>query len=247
MVLGRPSTVDDIASFIGRFIIEECMGLVTNTHLVISDQATTGTRDRTSLIYSEACSTAVDFQKSGNNADLNRLPRPSSTAKPDFLRSIQSINYPDHRGEYYESSKLLGRLFRAAPKEAIVQEEPALLDHTILIRTIKQLIGASIDTPGRPSNFGYLPKVLEYFKTVYRPRLDLIYTEAQMCSVPLDEVGLFLLHAESESTSSDHARIADRMVSLVASFDQFVVGLIAFIEELTKVPVNQCALLYDMW
>ncbi|KAF4572424.1 hypothetical protein EYR36_006929 [Pleurotus pulmonarius] len=87
----HPCTVSDVADFIIDFIKTDLLGQISVLHLRIAD---------IEGIDSE------EYSKS--------LPRPPDELKPDFL-SGEGVN-PDAE-KYYQSRKLLGRLYRNVPKQ----------------------------------------------------------------------------------------------------------------------------------
>ncbi|KAI9007106.1 RNA dependent RNA polymerase-domain-containing protein [Gaertneriomyces semiglobifer] len=139
--LQRPVTVEDMADFFIDFMQNDMLGLISSRHLVAADLAPEGTLAPQCLELSEAAAIAVDFPKTG-------LPRPSE-ARPDFMSPmplvavgkggsgrerirLESVKLErddnDDDAEdlwtfaYYESNKILGKLYRAVNEEDILHD-----------------------------------------------------------------------------------------------------------------------------
>ncbi|KAI0325538.1 RdRP-domain-containing protein [Cubamyces sp. BRFM 1775] len=135
--LDSPSTVDDICDFFLEYMQSDVVGLVADQHLKIADQSREGTFDESCMKLAQLCSQAVDYPKNGVPVDLENMPRPVIHIKPDWkkvtsrssatqdwlaqrnptqrltLRYAQQGEDNDPRpGDYYESSRALGELFR---------------------------------------------------------------------------------------------------------------------------------------
>ncbi|GJJ12541.1 hypothetical protein Clacol_006784 [Clathrus columnatus] len=106
----RPSTINDVADFVVEYINSDVVGLLSTNHLILSDQSSLGTRDPNCLELARLCSLAVDYPKSGQPVDIQRMPRFLIPYKPDW-KSDEDIN--PSKMDYYESSRAIGHLFRA--------------------------------------------------------------------------------------------------------------------------------------
>ncbi|KAH9814507.1 RNA dependent RNA polymerase-domain-containing protein [Melampsora americana] len=115
--LGRPCTIEDGAVFFLDYISSDLVGVIASRHLHIADQAEQGTRDDLCLELVALHSDAVDYPKTGVPVAIDQLPRAPNRMKPDFM-------CPEHHerregDDYYESQKVLGKLFRQIPAEKI--------------------------------------------------------------------------------------------------------------------------------
>lgn len=115
--LDRPCTIEDGAAFFLDYISSDLVGVIASRHLHIADQADQGTRDDLCLELVALHSDAVDYPKTGVPVSIDQLPRAPNRIKPDFM-------CPEHHerregDDYYESQKVLGKLFRQIPAEKI--------------------------------------------------------------------------------------------------------------------------------
>lgn len=121
------------------------LGVVATRHLNLADQKEHGTLDPDCIKLAEQHSLAVDFSKTGRAVDLRELPQ-GSRWRPDFLapgpsviiRDKSTISLHEHsvprdlededdeegpQHRYYESDKILGRLYRAVDEQKIWSED----------------------------------------------------------------------------------------------------------------------------
>ncbi|KAH9946766.1 RNA dependent RNA polymerase-domain-containing protein [Amylocystis lapponica] len=114
-----PSTMDDVAEFVAEYISSDTLGIIAITWLIIADQSDQGILDPDCLLLAQLHSDAVDYPKTGNPVPIERIPRLKFPAKPDW-------NAPEtltrEAKSFYESSRAIGRLFRAIDLPAL---EPA--------------------------------------------------------------------------------------------------------------------------
>lgn len=121
------------------FMQNNLVGLISIRHLIIADKQKAGVNHPDCLKLAQMASTAVDFPKTGVKVDKNELPR-SSPIRPDFLAPGPRVfvekeriveeneNLDDEYGEndtgmqYYESEKILGRLYRAIDEKKFRRE-----------------------------------------------------------------------------------------------------------------------------
>ncbi|KIX09610.1 uncharacterized protein Z518_00690 [Rhinocladiella mackenziei CBS 650.93] len=142
--LGRPVNREDMTDFFIEFMETDQLGRISNQHKIFADQKKLGTRDRDCLTLAEMASTAVDFSKSGIPVDMTKLPR-SNRYRPDFMApgpycvvekgqplSFDAFPENDNRDDededdtpryrYYESDKILGKLYRAIDEQEILSD-----------------------------------------------------------------------------------------------------------------------------
>ncbi|KAK0246074.1 RNA-directed RNA polymerase 2 [Armillaria nabsnona] len=115
-LLDRPSTMADVAEFVMEYINSDVLGIIAINWLIIADQSPQGVFDPDCIKLSALHSDAVDYPKSGQPVALNAIPKLKFRAKPDW-------NAPETVGSsssnYYQSTRAIGRLFRAIELPAI--------------------------------------------------------------------------------------------------------------------------------
>ncbi|OAG38067.1 hypothetical protein AYO21_07657 [Fonsecaea monophora] len=134
MNIGRAVTADDMAGFFVDFMQNDQLGRIASLHQVFADLD--GTLSDKCLLLAELHSNAVDFSKSGVPVDTKRIPR-GPEYRPDFMAPSASIKVeqgikrpeeetpmPDgrQRYRYYESDRILGRLYRAVNEDAFFDD-----------------------------------------------------------------------------------------------------------------------------
>ncbi|KAK5515820.1 hypothetical protein LTR07_007331 [Exophiala xenobiotica] len=134
--IGRPVTANDMAGFFVDFMRNDQLGRIAIVHQVFADLDSTFSSNCLSL--ADLHSTAVDFSKSGVPVDPKKIPR-SPAYRPDFMAPTAStkvekgIKRPaavdadvaPNRGRgyrYYESDRVLGRLYRAVDEDTFFQD-----------------------------------------------------------------------------------------------------------------------------
>ncbi|KAG8901071.1 hypothetical protein FRC00_009255 [Tulasnella sp. 408] len=106
--LDRDSTVKDIAEFVIEYMTHDTLGLIGVNHLRLADQRPEGVLDKDCLRYAKLHSDAVDYPKTGKAVTIDGMPKPSYI--PDWYCPESS---DPKNGDYYESDRALGVLFRA--------------------------------------------------------------------------------------------------------------------------------------
>ncbi|KAH9829378.1 RNA dependent RNA polymerase-domain-containing protein [Rhodofomes roseus] len=115
-ILNRPSTMQDVATFVAEFIISDNVGLIASTWLTLADNV--GILDRDCLRLAELHNAAVDYPKTGLPVDINAI-RPIQrrvSQKPDWYTFEATVSWTP---QYYQSNSALGRLFRAIDLPAL--------------------------------------------------------------------------------------------------------------------------------
>ncbi|CAH0059307.1 unnamed protein product [Clonostachys solani] len=141
--LDRPVTSRDIIDFFINFMKTDILGLIATRHVTMADYNTEGTLSSECLDLAELHSTAVDSSKTGIPVDNRSLPK-APRYRPDFLSPATPLKVYDigqvelneeddddgdddgmgvvkHR--YYESKKILGRLYRSVDEKKIWAED----------------------------------------------------------------------------------------------------------------------------
>ncbi|KAL8788930.1 MAG: hypothetical protein Q9213_001453 [Squamulea squamosa] len=142
--IGREVLRTDMTEFFIKFMENDQLGRLSTLHQTLADQKAQGVFDPDCILLAEMCSTAVDFSKTGIPVDLTKMPK-SSNVKPDFQapgprvlieKSITMEDIEDQEGNeddedvmeeapatrYYESQKVLGRLYRAIDEHAFFED-----------------------------------------------------------------------------------------------------------------------------
>ncbi|TVY45069.1 RNA-dependent RNA polymerase [Lachnellula subtilissima] len=126
----------DIGRLLGRIAVQ---------HRVMADQKKMGVCDENCIRLSEMHSTAVDFSKTGIPVDMTKLPK-GNPWRPDFEAPGPHVMIEKNNGivfetktfrdpldeededdeftnyRYYESNKILGKLYRAIDEQAVFQD-----------------------------------------------------------------------------------------------------------------------------
>ncbi|CAK4705752.1 hypothetical protein LEN26_016038 [Aphanomyces euteiches] len=95
-----------MGDFFVDFMQNDNLGQLSNAHVVLADLQIEGAKSKECLELAQLCSVAVDFAKTGVPAIIPRhlLPR----AYPDFMENVHKPSY--------ESTKVLGKLYRISTK-----------------------------------------------------------------------------------------------------------------------------------
>jgi hypothetical protein len=144
--IARPVERSDMTDFFIQFMENDQLGRIAKLHQQFADIKESGTFDLECLSLAEMHSTAVDFSKTGRPVDMGRFPRPRPLY-PDFMApgprckiEMQGIKLleeeiDDDEGDvvteldpesrqikYYESPRILGRLYRAIDEQEFLGE-----------------------------------------------------------------------------------------------------------------------------
>ncbi|KAG0650821.1 RNA-dependent RNA polymerase 1 [Hyphodiscus hymeniophilus] len=141
--IGRPVDRRDMTDFFITFMETDQLGRIAVLHRILSDQRSTGTLDKDCITLAGMHSTAVDFSKTGIPVDMTQMPR-YNPWRPDFeapgpyvtIEKNDGIDFEaprdvDEIGDddddftpysYYESDKILGKLYRDIDERKIFEE-----------------------------------------------------------------------------------------------------------------------------
>ncbi|VUC36452.1 unnamed protein product [Clonostachys rosea] len=146
--LDRPVTSKDIIDFFINFMKTDILGLIATRHVTMADYNAEGTLSSECLDLAGLHSTAVDSSKTGIPVDNRSLPK-APKYRPDFLSpatplkiydigQVELNEEDDDEGDddgmgmvkhrYYESKKILGRLYRSVDEKKIWDEDVRRLD-----------------------------------------------------------------------------------------------------------------------
>ncbi|KAG9045507.1 hypothetical protein FS837_006169 [Tulasnella sp. UAMH 9824] len=106
--LDRDSTIKDVANFVIEYMTHDTLGLIGVNHLRLADQRPEGVLDKDCLRYAKLYSDAVDYPKTGKPVEISHMPKPTDI--PDWYCPESA---DPNNGDYYESIRALGVLFRA--------------------------------------------------------------------------------------------------------------------------------------
>ncbi|TXC03462.1 hypothetical protein FocTR4_00001936 [Fusarium oxysporum f. sp. cubense] len=142
--LDRPVKPQDIADFFVDFMRTDILGMIATRHVVLADYHEQGTTHPDCISLAGMHSTAVDFSKTGIPVDVKALPK-NPPFRPDFLAAAPPLktyekgqiahlrdddeddNADDgmarYKAKYYESDKILGRLYRNVDEKKIWDED----------------------------------------------------------------------------------------------------------------------------
>ncbi|KAJ8589428.1 RdRP-domain-containing protein [Rhizopogon salebrosus TDB-379] len=112
--------IDDVVEFVFDYIEADLVGLISTHHLRFSDLKDPSCAE--CLDLARLASNAVDFPKSGTPVNFTDLPKfPRKSPRPDFLaKESADLSNSDH---FYNSEKLLGKLFRRVPVKRWMPQE----------------------------------------------------------------------------------------------------------------------------
>ncbi|OCL01938.1 RdRP-domain-containing protein [Glonium stellatum] len=146
--IGRPVEREDMTEFFIQFMETDQLGRISMMHLQMADREGEGTLHPTCIKLAGMASTAVDFSKTGIPVDMNGFPK-QDYLRPDFMatgprvivekrgavfnddddgeeedeKDPVSAMDPDGKSyRYYESNKVLGRLYRAIDEKAFFEQ-----------------------------------------------------------------------------------------------------------------------------
>ncbi|KAG1741976.1 RNA dependent RNA polymerase-domain-containing protein [Suillus lakei] len=166
----RPSTIDDVCNFVVEYINSDVVGLVSDKHITIADQASDGTFNEACLKLAALHSQAVDYPKNGWKVDIEDIPRSLIPYKPDWHAAEVESPRPT---DYYESDRALGHLYRNIQLDDIPTYVPQQLEKPLsdlISVTLRPLVERQLERRVRPS------KLKVSMNSIYSAYLDeLIY------------------------------------------------------------------------
>ncbi|CAL3973231.1 unnamed protein product [Diplocarpon coronariae] len=142
--IGRAVTKNDMTDFFIQFMETDQLGRIAVLHRVLADQHPKGTFHNDCITLAGMHSTAVDFSKTGIPVDMTKMPRYNHW-RPDFeapgphvkVEKMDGLSFeemdnrdPDEKGDddedfskyrYYESEKVLGKLYRAIDEREVFE------------------------------------------------------------------------------------------------------------------------------
>ncbi|KAJ3531258.1 hypothetical protein NM208_g8957 [Fusarium decemcellulare] len=108
--------IGQLAEFITQYIRNDCFAELEHRLLALADKKANGMNDADVKDLAQWLSQAVDYAKSGKAvdlvADVFKNPKFKVSESPDFLRALGRRGAIDSGTGFYQSSNLLGRLYR---------------------------------------------------------------------------------------------------------------------------------------
>ncbi|QMW36037.1 hypothetical protein G4B84_011566 [Aspergillus flavus NRRL3357] len=144
--IGRDVRVDDMAAFFVEFMRSDILGMIAIRHMVMADQAASGTRDTSCRLLAGLHSKAVDFSKTGIPVNMEDMPR-VNRYRPDFLA-------PGPQTRLYNKSKIgleqhVSHANYDDDDDAIISAMDTYSDHpTKPISELEVVIGSIINRRG---------------------------------------------------------------------------------------------------
>jgi RNA dependent RNA polymerase len=144
--IGRLVERSDMTEFFIQFMENDQLGRIATLHQQLADLKPMGTQDLECVLLAEMHSTAVDFSKTGIPVDMSRLPK-YKAMRPDFMAPgprykiekqgielieeemdddeedvITALDPEGTKMRYYESSRILGELYRAIDEHDFLEK-----------------------------------------------------------------------------------------------------------------------------
>ncbi|KAI9768710.1 MAG: hypothetical protein M1840_004705 [Geoglossum simile] len=212
----------DMTDFFIRFMENDQLGRIAMLHQTFADQKEKGTLDPDCIDLANMHSTAVDFSKSGIPVDMTKLPK-NNICRPDFMATgprvkiekdinldatdpsrdddeedVVSALDPDGKGyRYYESKKVLGKLYRAIDERSFfaeLQEQSKMLGRADQSgKTTMERLWDYVQKEIRPMQWRHLEESARDIKEMYEDFL--MNTMSDFSSSPLrrlSEVEVFV-------------------------------------------------------
>ncbi|GAA5981880.1 hypothetical protein JCM11641_001929 [Rhodosporidiobolus odoratus] len=120
------ANISDVGDHFVEYISKDTVGLIALTHLVYADYQAQGGLSPICQGLADLYSQAVDAPKKGNFIPREKI-RKRPKGKPDFMRFSDFDVGSTRDGEYYESTRALGYLYRAIDDNSL-KTPPELLN-----------------------------------------------------------------------------------------------------------------------
>ncbi|KAL4067761.1 RNA dependent RNA polymerase-domain-containing protein [Scleroderma citrinum] len=222
--LDTPSTIDDVCDFIVEYINSDVVGLVSDKHITIADQSSDGTLDQACLKLAELHSQAVDYPKNGNKVNIYDMPRQLIRFRPDWSEQ-ENPNY--RKGDYYESSRALGYMYRNIDLEEVPDSpsttEPVLSDP--ISKALRPLVQRQLRGQMFRTDRDWIDSTYEG----YQEELTYISTTFSLSNSPLREeelvIGTILANCSNERYKKDRVyEMKESLSFLVKGIKQELIG-----------------------
>lgn len=245
--LGRPVKTEDMVDFLLDFMQNDRLGLISHRHLIIADQNPEGVFHKDCLTLSEMHSTAVDFPKTGIKVEMQKLPR-CGRSRPDFMAPGPQVlvdksvtRYQEDRDprdeeedddefgnlpmRYYESEKILGKLYRKIDERSFIQDiQPGDTKNINLILDVWDYCRGFVKDKNYPLNLPWreYKDVAENLKASYEDNVRGLMRNYSntVTGVPLKEVEVFIGCIVGKG--KQNRREKDNSVAVKEGFDKLV-------------------------
>jgi len=244
--LGRPVNTEDMVEFLIDFMQNDRLGLISTRHLIIADQQKEGTFHPDCIQLAQMHSTAVDFPKTGVKVEMSQLPKCGRT-RPDFMapgphllieKATQYSEERDPRDDednddeygnvpmrYYESPKILGKLYRTIDERKFTSEIQEESSRSLnLIHTIWDYAATFVRSEENPINLPWqeYEEFGEALKAEYEDDLMAMMRDYSVTPTaePLKEVEVFIGCIVGKG--KQNKREKDNSVQLKEGFDRVV-------------------------
>ncbi|KAF8422497.1 RNA dependent RNA polymerase-domain-containing protein [Tirmania nivea] len=244
--LGRPVNTEDMVDFLIDFMQNDRLGLISTRHLIIADQQKEGTFHSDCIKLAQMHSTAVDFPKTGVKVEMTQLPRCGRT-RPDFMAPgpqlfVEKVtqyseerdprddeNNDDEYGNvptrYYESEKILGKLYRTIDERRFKSEIKEESDRNLnLILDVWDYIVGFVRDEEHPINLPWqeYAEFAENLKAEYEDDVRAMMRDYSVTPTaePLKEVEVFIGCIVGKG--KQNKREKDNSVQMKEGFDRVV-------------------------
>lgn len=222
---------------------------------MLADRYVEGTLHPDCILLAELASTAVDFSKTGIPVDIKRIPRSINT-RPDFMAPgprvriedkgtvfedegdeeadefedpVRSLD-PDSRSvRYYESDKVLGKLYRAIDERAILSaiqarsktQAQALADATAT--SLMDKVWAHVKRNTALVQYAHHLSAARGMKEAYEHNLaDMMSTYSTHPSQPLSEFEVFSGSILGKFAGAQNKRVRENNAKMKEQFERDV-------------------------
>ncbi|KAJ9647017.1 hypothetical protein H2199_002003 [Coniosporium tulheliwenetii] len=253
--IGREVVRQDMTDFFIKFMETDQLGRISTLHQVLADRYTEGTLHPDCILLAELASTAVDFSKTGIPVDIKRIPRSINT-RPDFMAPgprvriedkgavfedegdeeaddfedpVRSLD-PDSRPvRYYESDKVLGKLYRAIDERAILSaiqarsktQAQALADATAA--SLMDKVWAHVKRNTALVQYAHHLSSAREMKEAYEHNLaDMMSIYSTHPSVPLSELEVFSGSILGKCAGAQNKRVRENNTRMKEQFERDV-------------------------
>ncbi|KAK5651977.1 hypothetical protein OQA88_11520 [Cercophora sp. LCS_1] len=260
LTLGVPVEAHHMADFFIEFMKADHLGVIATRHMIVADKKEDGTDDADCLKLAELHSSAVDFSKSGVPVEMTDLPK-TDPARPDFLAPGPWVKIRDRadlemdnfiaqdedededaegpRHKYYESKKLLGKLYRAVEEDKIWNEEVKLVINGAE-DFWEKLIPALQDRVAEIGDVDWQRRVsdAESLRHVYDDKvLELMSQWSDHPTQPLTELEVFVGFVLNK-TGSQTNRQRDRSMKLKDEYDRLAARIMKNMRSAQGAPLK---------